>query len=198
MAPSSTRFAGTSMAKHQPDSHPDQTFLDTERLFRRVLRKDMKPNGKARFLAFELPDMSVNRERFSTAEEARRGFRVEDWGVVSFLVRDIPPRVVLDQASHSYTFRPRHVPEPGNFAHAEARVWRVDGADAVLVTRRTENEFLADDPDRLHPRIDPDDPDPPVTALDPDFHMRWRKQIEWKCQPELRPEGDEGSVGAEA
>lgn len=181
------------MAKHQFDSHPDQTFPDTERLFRRVVRKHLKPDGKADMLAFDLPDMSVNRERFSTAEDTRKGFRVEDWGVVSFLVRDIPPRETLPHATHSYAFRPRHVPEPGNFAHSEVRVTREDGATAVLVTRRRTEEFTDADPDRDTPRIDPDAPDPPVTALDPDFHMRWRRRIAWRCKPELRPEGDEGS-----
>ena len=80
------------MATPQPPRHPDQNFREVERLFRRVHRDYMKPDGKASFLAFELPDMSVNRENYSTAEEARRGFRPEDWGVVSIRVGDMPPR----------------------------------------------------------------------------------------------------------
>jgi hypothetical protein len=140
----------------------------------------MKPDGKASFLAFELPDMSVNRENYSTAAEARRGFRPEAWGVVSITVSDMPPRESLPHLSHSYRFQARHVPEDGNFAHSEVRVWRESGAVAVLITTRQTEDFLPTDPDRESPRTGAD-------WLDPDFHMRWRKRLEWRCQPELRP-----------
>ena len=167
------------MATTQPPDRADQNFRDLERLFRRVLRRNMKPDGKATFLAFELPDMSVNREKHSTAEETRKGFRPEDWGVVSVLVCDMPPRQSLPQAEHSYRFRARHVPMVGNFAHSEVRVWRESGVE-LLVTSRTPEDFLADDPDRHCPCVG-------IDMLDPDFHMRWRKRLEWRCQPELRP-----------
>ncbi len=140
----------------------------------------MKHDGKASFLAFELPDMSVNRERHSTAEEARRGFRPEDWGVVSFLVAEMPPREALPHEAHCYHFRARHIPEEGNFAHAEVRVWREDGGVRVLITLRQADDFREGDPDGEADRTG-------VDALDPRFHMRWRKRIEWCCQPELRP-----------
>jgi hypothetical protein len=140
----------------------------------------MKPDGRASFLAFELPDMSVNRENYSTAAEARKGFRAEDWGVVSIRVGDMPPRESLPQITHSYRFRARHVPEVGNFAHSEVRVWRENGAVAVLITTRQTEEFLDTDPDRKSPRTG-------AESLDPDFHMRWRKRLEWRCQPELCP-----------
>ena len=168
------------MATTQPPRHPDQNFRDIERLFRRAHRDKMKSDGKASFLAFELPDMSVSREDQSTAEEARRGFRPENWGVVSIRVGDIPPRESLPQLNHSYRFRTRHVPDVGNFAHSEVRVWRENGAIAVLITTRQTEEFLATDPDRESPRSG-------TELLDPNFHMRWRKRLEWRCQPELRP-----------
>jgi hypothetical protein len=139
----------------------------------------MKPDGRARFLAFELPDMSVNREDCSTAEDARKGFQPEEWGVVSIRVGDMPPRESIPQAEHSYRFRARHVPEPGNFAHSEVRVWRESVGEILITTRMTE-EFLAEDPDRDCPRAGPD-------MLDPDFHMRWRKRLKWCCRAELRP-----------
>lgn len=66
------------MAITEQPKHPNQSFRDIERLFRRVHRDNMKPDGTGSFLAFELPDMSVNREEYSTAEQARRGFRPED------------------------------------------------------------------------------------------------------------------------
>lgn len=164
----------------QSPRNPDQHFRDPERLFRRVHRDNLKHDGKASFLAFELPDMSVNREEYSTAEEARRGFRAADWGVVSIKVAELPPRESVPQAAHSYRFRPRHVPEVGNFAHAEVRVWRQDANATLLITSRDSKDFLASDPDRDSPRGD-------RSLLDPDFHMRWRKRLEWRCQPELRP-----------
>ncbi len=164
----------------QPPSHADQNFRDVERLFRRVLRDHMKPDGKASFLAFELPDMSVNRKEHSTAEEARKGFRPEDWGVVSIKVGDMPPRESLPQTNHSYCFRARHVPEVGNFAHSEVRVWRENGTVVLLITTRKTEDFSVTDPDRDSPRTGPE-------WLDPDFHMRWRKRLEWRCEPELRP-----------
>lgn len=173
------------MASTQSAKHADQRFRDEERLFRRVLRRNLKPDGKATFLAFELPDMSVNREKHSTAEEARRGFRPEDWGVVSIRVSDMPPRESVPQASHSYTFRARHVPQIGNFAHSEIRVWR-EGSGEILITDRQVAHFIEDDPDRECQRAGPD-------MLDPDFHMRWRKRIEWRCQADLRPSDETAS-----
>src|SRR5947209_2525666 len=98
------------MATTQSSRHPDQNFPDVERLFRRVHRENMKPDGKASFLGFELPDMSLNRGEYSTADEARKGFRPQDWGVVSIRVADMPPRESLPHINHSYHFRARHVP----------------------------------------------------------------------------------------
>jgi hypothetical protein len=168
------------MATTSPSRQPNQNFRDIERLFRRVHRANVKPDGRASFLAFELPDMSVNREEYSTAEEARKGFRPEDWGVVSIRVEDIPLRESLRHVNHDYRFRARHVPEVGNFSHSEVRVWREDGVVALLITTRQTEEFLTTDPDRESPRTGTD-------SLDPDFHMRWRKRLEWRCHAELRP-----------
>ena len=128
--------------------------------------------------------MSANREEHGTAEDTRKGFRPDCWGVVSITVGDIPPREVLAHVEHSYRFRVRHVPIDGNFAHSEIRVWRENGAGAVLITIRQPGEFLNTDPDREMPRVG-------LELLDPGFHMRWRKRLEWRCQPELRPTDEE-------
>jgi len=168
------------MASKQPPTHVDQTFLDGERLFHRVLRRNMTPDGKATLSAFGLPDMSVNRGRFSSAAGTRQGFRPEDWGVVSITVAQMPPRESILHVAHSYTFRARHVPEPDNFSHSEIRVWRVDGNVVVLVTVRFAEQFAEDDPDKAETLSD-------SSALAPDFHMRWRKRLARSCRPELRP-----------
>ena len=126
--------------------------------------------------------MSVNREEYGTAAEARRGFRPEDWGVVSILVRDMPPRESLPQAEHSYCFRARYVPEVGNIAHSEVRVWREDGAAVTLITSRLTEDFPPEDPDRECPQALPD-------LLNPDFHMRWRKRLELALPLGTSPHG---------
>src|SRR5262249_28078841 len=149
-----------SMATTPPPRHPDQNVRDVERLFRRVRRENMKPDGKASFLACELSDMSVNREAYSTAADARRGFPAQEWGVVSIRVRDMPPRESLPQINHSYRFRARHVPEVGNFAHSEVRVWREHGAVALLITTRQTEEFLPTDPGWESPRTGTESLDP--------------------------------------
>jgi len=169
----------------KPTEHIDQSFPDTERLFRRCHRDNMKPDGRATIFAFELPDLSVNRDRHSTAEEARKGFRPEDWGVVSISVKNLPPREQLPHGTRSYRFRPRHVPVVGNFSHSEVRVWRVDSVrdedePGFLVTIRAADDFDEDDPDRDSERRGLD-------FLEPDFHLRWRKRMEWACEAEVRP-----------
>lgn len=168
------------MATTESNNRPDQRFRDEEQLFRRVFRQNVLPNGKATLMAFELPDMSVNREKYSTAAETRRGFRLEDWGVVSILVGDMPPRESIPQQEHSYRFRARHVPAAGNFAHSEVRVWREASCELLITERRT-SDFRPDDPDLNCPRAGLD-------MLDPDFHMRWRKRLALRCRPGLRPE----------
>jgi hypothetical protein len=89
---------------------PDQHFSDAERLFRRVRRENVGRSGKATFLAFDLPDMSVNRERECSAEDARKGYNQADWAVVAFAVKDLPPRATWVQIVQEYQLKPRHVP----------------------------------------------------------------------------------------
>jgi hypothetical protein len=115
--------------------------------------------------------MSVNREKHSTAEEARRGYNKTDWGVAAFIVADIPPRTNWAHIAQIYRLLARHVPETGNFPHSEVRVWRKAEEVFVLITNREDGDFRPDDPDRETPR------GTAAAVLDPDFHMRWRKHI---------------------
>lgn len=134
--------------------------------------------GRITLLAFRLPDMSCNRETLSTAEETRKG--MSEWGVAAFQVRDIPPREQIPHQAHWYTFLARHVPVPGNYAHCEVRVWRVEGG-SVLITPRQDADFGEGDPDRDCQRGLPED------MLDPDFHLRWRKRLAKRSQLVLGP-----------
>lgn len=158
------------MLPSQPP-YADQSFDDAELLFRRVRRENLRPDGRPTLMAFELPDMSVNRGNYGTAESARRGFDPADWAVVSFAVADIPARRVLAHVADKYVLLPRHVPEPGNFPHAEVRVWREKDGVKILVTHRGPGDFSSNDPDGSSPNGTAD------ALLDPDFHMRWRKHI---------------------
>ncbi len=115
--------------------------------------------------------MSVNRAKHGTAEEARRGYDKADWGVAAFLVADIPPRTNVPHIDQVYALLARHVPEPGNLAHSEVRVWRKVAEIFVLITARKVGDFDRGDPDRKTPR------NTAAVLLDPDFHMRWRKRI---------------------
>ncbi len=127
--------------------------------------------------------MSVNRELYGTAEETRKGFKPAEWGVVSLLVKDLPPRKALPHVAHSYHLRPRHVPENGNPAHSEVRVWREDTGEKVLISDRTADQFEEGDPDREERRSGSD-------QLEAEFHLRWRKQMEWRCKSALKPDDD--------
>ncbi|HYV38923.1 MAG TPA: hypothetical protein VE988_24780 [Gemmataceae bacterium] len=140
-------------------------------MFRRVRQENLKRDGKPTLFAFELPDMSVNRERFGTAEEARSGFDQQQWGVAAFLVMDIPPRVAWTHLAQVYNLLPRHIPTNSNFAHTEVRVRRWVENELVLITHRTTADFDDGDPDRNAQS------GLPGALLDPDFHMRWRKHI---------------------
>lgn len=163
----------------QPTANPNQHFAPTERLFRRVHRASLLANGKPTLLAFELPDMSCNRELESTAEATRKGFRPEDWGVVAFLVGDIPPRDTLLHLAAAYRLLPRHIPDRDNFSHTEVRVWHI-GGNSLLITNRT--EMVADDPDRNSVLGLPEE------LLDPDFHLRWRKRLSKRAGIAAMPE----------
>jgi len=171
------------MANNPQPKGPDQSFAETERLFHRVRQNNIGRHGKATFLAFALPDMSVNRERDSTAENARSGFEKPDWGVAAFVVKDIPPDGGWAHGLQTYLLRPRHVPEPGNFPHSEVRVWRAVQTVSTLITTRDEKDFGERDPDREEPRGTPE------ALLDPDFHMRWRKHIALASKMVLPPCG---------
>src|ERR1700722_18814569 len=102
------------MASKSQPRRSDQSFSEQEQLFRRVRQENFKRDGKPTLLAFDLPDMSVNREQFGTAEDSLQGFNPLDWGIVAFLVRDIPPRATWTHVAQLYSLLPRHVPVGGN------------------------------------------------------------------------------------
>lgn len=175
------------MAKSNPPAHqPTQHFPNNERLFRRIHRTNIDKRGRATFLGFALPDMSVNRESFGTADDARRNHNATVWGVAAFLVAVIPPRELQTHNDQRYLLFARHVPEPDNFPHSEVRVWREVKGGHALVTERTQEGFNEGDPDAGEAHVPPTD-----EYLDPDFHMRWRKRLALASQLVIGPSPQE-------
>lgn len=141
---------------------PDPHFDPQERLFRRFRPEDIEDNTVA-VDAIELPDMSVNREKYGPPNWLLLDEAFESWGVAAFAVRDIPPGIT-HLGVIQYAFRVEHQPERNNYPHSEVRAYK-DGNHIDL-------KHKAD--------------------LDPEPHLRWRQRLQWKTkiviQPNLRRE----------
>ncbi|MCI0639805.1 MAG: hypothetical protein L0Y58_25400 [Verrucomicrobia subdivision 3 bacterium] len=129
----------------------DNEFENQERLYRRVPPESFDGDEPS-VAAVELPDMSVGRGKYGRPEwlllhEDHRG-----WGVIYFVVRDIPPdREIIQAGIIAFTLEPRHVPLAKNYPHSEVWVFR----EGVHICKKDMNLHL----------------------LDPDFHLRWRERI---------------------
>src|SRR5437016_13046447 len=109
------------MTMGRPD---DQDFAEDELLFRRFRPEDFD-GGEVAPEAFELPDMSVNREKYGPPTWLLLEEGCERWGVASFRVHDIPrERPVLHAGIVVYLLRPEHVPLRYNYPHSEVRIYR--------------------------------------------------------------------------
>ena len=76
---------------YQLEKEPDQHFRDDEHLFRRVPH-ELWEDDHVNVDAIDLPDMSVQREKYGPAQSARLTSEDHhDWGVIGFRVGDIPP-----------------------------------------------------------------------------------------------------------
>ena len=110
---------------HRRDRAEDPAFGSDELLYRRYLQAHwiggcFSPLG---FSFSEHSGQSVNRQKYSEPEDVQffeNGTFDNDWGVLEFAVRDIPPILPEDGAA-SFVFFPKHIPEELNFAHSE--VW---------------------------------------------------------------------------
>jgi hypothetical protein len=134
--------------------HPDQHFTDDEHLYRRF-SPDSLDGDEISIAAVGLPDMSVMRQKYTDHPgwvliDENDAFA--DWGVLAFLVGDIPPREeVLHEGVIAYELRPRHVPHRYNYPHSEVWVFR----DEVHICTESDNLHL----------------------LERDFELRWRERI---------------------
>lgn len=142
------------MAEHPPEMltgtrAPDPHFLKGELLFRRFLPQHLMPGKKVSPAAIDLPDMSVNR--------SKNGGRLEyvlvgheDFGVISFVVDDIPPQMLHEGCC--YSFRPVHAPEKKNYYHAEIQCFDFVG-EHISAKARIPRRLLLRWRLQLHSRV---------------------------------------------
>jgi hypothetical protein len=117
----------------------DQEFGPSERLFRRVHPDHFIPgHSRIDLAAFELPDMSVNREKHGGKAEyvlcnvypgsdGKCDERHHPWGIVSFSVDHVSRTIENAADPAAYSTRPQHAPENHNFFHTEIRAFDTNG-----------------------------------------------------------------------
>lgn len=140
---------------------PDHEFHEMERLFRRF-PPTCFDGGEISIAAVELPDMSVIREKFGKPEWLLLDEEFQGWGVLFFLVRDIPPNEEILQAGFmSFSLEPKHVPLKKNYPHSEVWVFH----RGIHICKNHNN----------------------LELLDPDFHLRWRERLVFAAHLVIRP-----------
>jgi hypothetical protein len=88
--------------------------------------------------AIDAVNISVNRSKYGPPQWARIDDEHETWGVIYFLVQDIPEQ--RQYMGHiTYRITVEHVPERRNYCHSEIRLYR-DG-NQVLRDDDLEREF---------------------------------------------------------
>jgi len=154
---------------YQKERLIDPEFTPQESLFRRVppfIWDDWKDDGDIELDAIQFPDMSVNREKYGPAESARweRG-RYVDWGVVGFLVGDIPSEI-LYQGAVIYRLKAAHKPERRNYPHSEVQAFEAKWESPQVEIHIDESTM----------------PGVPLEA-----QQEWRELLRRKCRIILRP-----------
>lgn len=98
----------------------DPEFASDERLYRRVVRSDhVGADGYITPAGIPFPDLSVNRGKYSKAEDVLIGHPTAV-AIAAARVGDIPARI------DDHEFAPVHDPLPENYSHTEIRAF-VDG-----------------------------------------------------------------------
>lgn len=143
------------MQQGRPD---DPHFADDEDLYRRLKPDDIEGVCVA-IEAIELPDMSVNRQKYSAPHHLLLDEEFESWAVFAFKVCDIPLDFI-EKGTTQYSFCPVHRPLRRNYAHSE--VWGYRDGQHIDVKNSDE-------------------------LLDPDAHQRWRQRLVWKCRIVIHP-----------
>lgn len=136
---------------------PDPIFRPEERLFRRVRPDDIEGVTVA-VDAIELPDMSVNREKYGPPDWLLLDEEYGTWGVAAFMVKDIPSDIT-HLGVVEYSFQAEHRPLRNNYPHSEIWAYK-DGAH--IDVKHAED-------------------------LDPEPQLRWRERLQWKIRIAIQP-----------
>ncbi len=143
------------------DRPVDPHFADDEILYRRFRPEDFD-GGEVAPEAFELPDMSVNRQKYGPPKWLLLDEAFAHWGVAGFRVEDIPrDREMLHAGVIAYVLRPEHAPEKHNYPHSEVRIF----CDGIHICRDQRNLHL----------------------LEPEFHLRWREHLSMASRVAIPP-----------
>lgn len=147
----------------------DDRFEPSEHLYRRVPHV-LWEDDYINLDAIELPDMSVNREKYGPPQWVRLlGEEYHDWGVIGFHVIDIPPEM-QHLGVHIYRFRPRHVPHKRNYPHSEVQAYYAN-SDSIDAEQHIDDDFLKREQIlRLQ------------TLFSDEVQLRWREQLRRKCR----------------
>ncbi len=145
------------------DRQPDPHFAEDEILHRRFRPEDVV-NGVVPPEAFELPDMSVNREKYGPPDWLLLEEAFVAWAVAGFRVRDIPcEEALLHLGVIAYVLRAEHVPLKYNYPHSEVRIHR----DGTHISKDNRN----------------------LDLLEPEFHIRWRERLSQASWVVIHPRG---------
>jgi len=137
---------------------PDQIFEEDEELYRRLPPGYLDGNSIA-IEAIQLPDISVNRQKYGPPKWLLLSEEFSGWGVFKFQVQHIPAELI-HLGTTRYTFNPEHSPNRKNYPHTEVKAYN----NGVHIDINNSN-----------------------VLLDPGMHQRWRQQLQWKCSIAIQP-----------
>jgi len=153
----------------QHEKPVDDVFKSDEQLYRRVPHAYWD-DDYVNMDAIDLPDMSVNRGKYSLPQWVRLiSEECRDWGVIGFQVGDIPADM-QHLGVHLFRFRPKHVPHKYNYPHSEVQAF-YSKADAPAAEEHIDNEFIKRERLLNLETLFPDD-----------LQLRWREQLRRKCR----------------
>jgi hypothetical protein len=157
----------------QLDKPVDDVFKPEEYLYRRAPH-ELRDDDYVSLDAIELPDMSVNRGKYSLPQWVRLiSDEVHDWGVIGFQVSDIPSEI-QHLGVHIFRFRPKHVPHKRNYPHSEVRAY-YSTPDSPEIEEHIDSEFL--NKEKIQ-KLE--------TLFSDELQLRWREQLRRKCRIVLK------------
>lgn len=106
---------------------PDEPIPDDEALYRSVAKEDVDEHLGVLPTALEMPACSLNRSKYSRAEDVLSASRPAENGILEVTPRELPPPIPRAEAT-PYEFFAADDPIDGNDAHCEIRIRRAGHA----------------------------------------------------------------------